>query len=95
MISVDALVDELEKIAAQKCRSGAVPIRAANLAKKQSYDGRGKKLTKLSGVKDAVRGTLNLANKHKKGIGLFAAGAGAKTMHDDWKLGRQYRQAQG
>jgi len=40
MISVEAMADELIKIAAIKCRTRAVPIRVSNLAKKETMDKR-------------------------------------------------------
>jgi hypothetical protein len=92
--------DELEKIAAQKCRSGSTPIRVHNLAKKDVYDGREKTRTKLSGIqliKD-VLGKAPNASKLKV-LGLLGTGAlGGLTVDQaikDWSLGRQIRNQQG
>lgn len=87
-----AFVDELEKISAQKSRKGSTPIRAAHLAGKQRYDGRSKKLIKLSGVLGALK-------DHWKILGTASAASagtlGAKQGFEDWNLGRKIRKQHG
>lgn len=92
--------DELEKISAQKCRSGSTPIRAHNLAKKNVYDGREKTRTKLSGIQLAKDFLSKAPNASKlKILGLLGAGAATGLTVDqamkDWSLGRQIRKQQG
>jgi len=90
MISVEAMADELIKIAAVKCRTRAVPIRVSNLAKKETMD---RRLYKKADVKtEAAKGLLR---RHGgKGLmigGGIAAWEAGKQAKDDYKMGRQYR----
>ena len=106
MIDLASFFDELEKISAQKCRCGSMPIRAGNLAKKEKYDGRGKRTTKLAfipiirdilgkGAKEGVKGSKLLAAKNVALLG--GAGTGGyllKGEKDKYMLGRRVHEAQ-
>ena len=101
MIDLNAFVDELEKIGAQKCRKGSMPIRAGNLAKKEKYDGRGKRVTKLATPqlildflkkfgKTGTEGKGMISPKTLALLGLgTVGGAKGKSEYDKWQYGRR------
>lgn len=99
MIDVVAFVSEMEKISACKSRKGAMPIRAHNLAGKESFDGRDKLLSKLSGVKmeAAKKSVQEFAKKHEvlgkalKAGAVIGAWETGKQGVQDYQTGRAYR----
>ena len=93
MISVEAMTNELEKISAFKARKKAVPIKAAKLASKETYD---KTKYKTAGKVDAAKEIgKKVLGKHGKKGALVAGSIGTwevgKQGVKDWEMGRQYR----